>query len=279
MTAFVHIGVGKTGTSTIQHFLAHHRPALMERGFLYPQAGLVGTGHHGFYDPFTRQVADRVLDELAEEVGRTQPPRVIVSSEYLSYATPALVHGLRRVLEGDVKVLFYVRPQFEFISSTFLQAVKMGSDYRGSLDDYLRYHQNSCDYMNLVAPWSEVFGSDSIVSHVYHPSIVTSDVTRHFLTVVGIEGMDPPVEHLNPSLLPEFFDVVRVLDEGGIDPRLREQTVSRLLDASVRLRASSTASLISAETHEFIRERYGESNREFAARYLPESERHLLELS
>ena len=41
----VHLGMHKTGTTSIQHFLARHRRRLREAGILYPRAGTHGEQH------------------------------------------------------------------------------------------------------------------------------------------------------------------------------------------------------------------------------------------
>ena len=45
-TIFLHVGTHKTGTTSIQHFLARNRYELQERGFSYPDIHMLEDAHH-----------------------------------------------------------------------------------------------------------------------------------------------------------------------------------------------------------------------------------------
>lgn len=45
MTAYVHIGTPKTGTTTIQTFMAKNNEALKQKGFLYSTSIIAGWQH------------------------------------------------------------------------------------------------------------------------------------------------------------------------------------------------------------------------------------------
>jgi hypothetical protein len=162
------------------------------------------------------------------------------------------------------------------VASIFLQWVKDGWDYLGDLDQFFHEHWASFNYMNLVAPWVEEFGEDSIISRVYDPALIGSNVTQNFLSLVGLDHIAATNERLNPSLLPEFVPTIIALDNAGIDPRTRRDAISKLLDVSVQLASASRGGLVSPATEKRIRRIYSESNAEFAQRFLPDAHRPFL---
>lgn len=276
MTAYVHIGIGKTGTTSIQGYLAGHRVPLLKRGFLYPSAGLLGNAHYGFFELQSSKVTSASFDLLAQEIAEHPSANIVISSENLSFAPEAVIERFLQVLGGDTQILFYVRRQEELISSVFLQWVKDGWDYQGSVDRFFNDHWASFNFVNLIAPWAKHFGRENIVAHVYDARVIGQNATNHFLGLLGQSDLKAKNDRLNPSLLPEFFATVKSLDDIGIDGATRKEVVASLLEASIRLKKSSSLNLISQETRRRIVEMYAESNQEFAERYLPKSEREFL---
>ncbi|EIR9775691.1 hypothetical protein LYY52_001707 [Campylobacter coli] len=49
MTAYVHIGIAKTGTTSIQDFLTQNYDLLINQGFLYPKS------LHGIEEQYSRE--------------------------------------------------------------------------------------------------------------------------------------------------------------------------------------------------------------------------------
>lgn len=278
MAALVHIGIGKTGTTSIQSFLASNGSHLAARGVLYPVAGRIGNTHYGFFDVETGKIDEQAFEKLEAEVGSSQCERIMISSESLIYAPPMVIDRIRAALGADTRVLVYVREQLGLISSVFLQWVKVGTGYEGEISRFLEVHKASFDYAKLIAPWADAFGASHIEAHVYDKAIIGGSIVDHFLGVVGLAEITSAQEHYNPSLLPEFFAAIKHLDDEGIAPSARQQIVEHLLSASVSLRRCSTMSLITSETHERIRSLYSESNSIFAEQYLPEAERPFLQV-
>src|SRR5437016_5255870 len=100
---FLHIGTEKTGTTTIQSFLAQNRDRLREQGVMYPSApgnhnhialaayALRRTGitaRHRLRQPETfrevRQFRDELIDNLDAELRNANASNLIFSNEHLS---------------------------------------------------------------------------------------------------------------------------------------------------------------------------------------------------
>jgi hypothetical protein len=98
MDLLIHVGLHKTGTTSVQNQLYRHRECLLAEGILYPTSGLFGSQHalipgsvipkHFFLDRVQRSLCTNdYLKALSEEVAHTNPSLVILSSEVFSEIT------------------------------------------------------------------------------------------------------------------------------------------------------------------------------------------------
>ena len=274
MTLFLHIGIGKTGTTSIQRSLLAHRDALKNEGILFPSAGLRGHAHFGLYDnALTKDQWVSAIDALARECAEFSG-HVVVSSENLSYAPPEAIEELKAALPVEPNIVFYCRPQIDLIESAFLYWVQLGWDYRGSIDNFWQYHWASFDFNARVEPWAQRFGDDKIIAHVYDRRVVGPDVAQHFFKLIG-SRIQPNGQRFNQRLLPELFEVITKIDADAKNPSRREM-IQALLSVSEKLGPASKESLISPELAKNIGSRYEESNLLFANKYLPKNEGALL---
>lgn len=139
MRLLLHIGAGKTGTSTLQQTLRKGSRALAHHGVLYPRAGR-GDSHADMVCSFrsperlprgfgalrarstVRDIGDAFWDEVKSETDKVRPDVVILSSEHLFSNTPDELSALRTVLDDrfeEVEVVAYVRhPAAHYVSLT-----------------------------------------------------------------------------------------------------------------------------------------------------------------
>ena len=228
MKAYLHIGVGKTGTSTIQGFLHKNGPALQRQGFYYPacltrgrsgrqiKLAAYGLEDEVFTDP--RKILQvtqdklpafrsRVEEKLAEEIGEMPEDThtVIFSDEGMcSFKTPsevARIHGLLKPYFDEIKVIVYMRRQDQHSVSQHSQHLKAGRSGRKILRDtpYYRYDE-------LLDLWASGFGPKNVIPRIFERDrFPEGDVVHDFLQVCGVEfGSDfKTIGKLNESLSPE----------------------------------------------------------------------------
>jgi hypothetical protein len=130
----VHVGLPKTGTSTIQATLDARVDALAAVGVLYP-----GRRHRAHrlaaYDLLGQRVRGDDADvvpgafrRLAEEVTAHTGPNVVISDEGLGLARPRHVRRVVRELGGDrLHVVVGVRDMARTVVSTWQQNIMTGS--------------------------------------------------------------------------------------------------------------------------------------------------------
>ncbi|CUR57049.1 hypothetical protein NOCA2390006 [metagenome] len=132
-TVHVHIGLGKTGTSTIQRALAEQQQALREFGIHMPGGSHVDT-RRAVYDLMGRRIGGGDSETVtgawkpfARSVVASTAPTVVFSEEMLALARPRVV---RRLVESlaprRVIVIVTVRDLGRVLGSYWQQMVMMG---------------------------------------------------------------------------------------------------------------------------------------------------------
>ena len=139
MTAYVHIGTGKTGTTTIQVFLDENHEKLKEKGILYSNVNLSSNRHIyliyivDFYlkgkkeDSFVKDIIKKLKEELKQNPNKT----FIFSSEDILWwckdvenASIALKEFFTEIGFDDIKIIVYIRSQADLFLSLCSQEVK-----------------------------------------------------------------------------------------------------------------------------------------------------------
>jgi len=134
--AYVHIGLGKTGTSTIQRSLTENQAALAELGIEVPGAGH-GDARRAVYDLMGRRIAGADASDNARVAGAWAPyaasivassaPSVVFSEEMLALARPKQVRTLVSSLAPRrVVVIVTIRDLGRTIGSFWQQMLMMG---------------------------------------------------------------------------------------------------------------------------------------------------------
>lgn len=132
---FLHAGIHKTGTTSIQHLLNNARDALQENGFYYPRSGLIEgyPGHHNLAWEMSNNPQFRRdhggLAELLDEI-RGRPETIILSSEDFSTALfqPAFREFRESLISIGVEMVLvlYFRDQLEWIPRIYLSLIETG---------------------------------------------------------------------------------------------------------------------------------------------------------
>ena len=242
---FLHVGLPKTGTTTIQGALGERAGALTAHGVLVPggrQAQqLAAYDLLGQRIPGDDAVVAGALDRLLAEINAYDGPSVVVSEEELGLARPRHVHRLVRGLSGHrVFVVIGVRDLGRTLVSAWQQSVVMGattswSEYvagirqpetgptRAAAGFALRH-----DVLRVLDAWSAHVPADRIRLVTVPPRGAPSDVLpSRFAQAIGLPAsvwVDvPPVR--NASLGAAEVEMIR---------RLNEQLTGRLLLRQLR---------------------------------------------
>lgn len=221
----LHIGTGKTGSSTIQYLLSQSRPALLEQGVCYPGK----LGNHlpmamqfssvtSFYDNFDARVwhakdPQVLMAEQQESFEReinslpAHIDRVILSCEQFSQLirTPQDIgrfHAMLAPFFDDMEVLVYLRRQDGHYASMYSQDLRRGMVRRPRLSAG-REDIDIYNYEKLLDQWASAFGADRIKARIFERDTDKSyDVVTDFMAQTGIKTLPTPKDAAprNPSM-------------------------------------------------------------------------------
>ncbi len=232
--AIVQIGTEKTGTTTLQHFLAANRTRLAQNGFIYPRfCGAINhTGLAAFaLDPAKRDairqpfggddaadvpaMRERLRDAAAAELGSAGT--VIFCSEHCHsrLTTDEEVETLRGLLAeffDDVQISVYLRRQDQVALSLYSTRLKSGAVDRAILpqtdadDPYFNYDR-------FLALWENAFGRANVHVRLFdRRSLVGGSIVDDFLAAweLGAPEAYMPVADQNESLRPAAQEFLRL---------------------------------------------------------------------
>lgn len=168
--AIIHIGMPRTGSTSLQQVLATLRPRLGRAGLLYPELAPPGApdgadvNHQSLGEALDgrRPRAQRrtILERLDRTLAETDADTVILSYEDFSvqrpgFRAPETLAAIFARRGFAMEVAMAVKPPFEFLNSAYAhraQLVKEPRSFRG----YARAHRRSgrLDYRALIAPWA-----------------------------------------------------------------------------------------------------------------------------
>jgi hypothetical protein len=208
---FLHVGSGKTGTSTIQSFFRANRSVLKRKGYFYPSvpgeqrhkllfwAAKPGINHrqavafrnlHHFASQ--DELRNWLRRALREEIEAADCPNVVMSEEGLFSLLGAEFFALDNVI-GDlfdqVVILVYLRRQDDHLLSRYKQSLRVGRTH--TLEAVISRQPRYLDYYNRLHSLSEAFPRFDIRARVYSQSrLLDKPLITDVLDSIEIDDMD-----------------------------------------------------------------------------------------
>ena len=238
----LHIGLGKTGTTVLQRFLAQNREVLLERGIEYPQEGLVDHAHHLFSPHVPHYMQQRwtfvPVSDWAGPVSAKEASSILLSSELMSSASADEIAPYCNELRAhfDVRVVIYLRRQDHMLASTYNQQVKSGRQKRPLGATWLK-RLPAYDYLEKLRRWESAVGRDALVVRPFErEQLEGGDIRTDFLHhVYGMEVDEAFVlseDDPNPALASDVLEFKRQLNWVVTDRRFHRRC-NRLLQSFV----------------------------------------------
>ena len=201
---YLHIGLEKTGTTSLQVFLRANEAALRANGYSYlgddtrpysdrlghfPIAASFSSKCPEYIRPAKFRPATEVLGELRSDVEQC-PWHVVLSCEHFSsrLKDASALRLIRDALPNrSIKVVCYLRRQDDLALAAYSTAIKTG---RRQPFDVSQVTPKSWyfNFDKILSLWAEVFGPENIVVREYNRAqFAGGDVRHDFLTLLGID--------------------------------------------------------------------------------------------
>lgn len=287
---YIHIGTTKTGTSSLQNFMASNRQWLKERGVLYPDSQ--HAAHHPLAQSLIRDFTgskskhwqnfegDHVTlwEAFRAEVKASDCSTIVLSSEYF----PQLSNGKyqqhakemtdwlgQRFEDMDVRIVCYLRSLDKHLKSLYKQHLKvrmLTSTFAEDCTRRINTEHNSIFPHRALDLYTETFGSDNLILRKYARSeLKNGNIVDDFLSLIGISSREGAIADSprNPSLPDELIDTQRIVN-GIIGSRKEAHRIARQMamltaDPAAARPADGGRAIQDALQHEHnvLAERYG----------------------
>lgn len=275
----LHIGCGKSGTSSVQSFLGKNRDRFAERGILIPNGKMVfgkGNGQQVFYFESIKPLADagevltQRVEQAAARFGVDRLKAIIISAENLS--NPHHLHETFSKLHEsyDIWVVFYIRRQEDFYLSAWQQwFAKTGKPHSEWIT---KVPAGFGDWAAAIDRWDAI-SPERFIVRVYDKSrLEGGDVVRDFCAVLGL---DTDNFELEAKAQNESFGVhVSSLytDIASVFENVHDRRVETLLyDFGIRSAGKGrNETIFSAEELAYIRDSHADGNRRIKERFFPD---------
>lgn len=174
-TIYLHVGMHKTGSTTIQYFLYDNKDTLLLHDFDYLTDNCVEKAHqplgwsfHGVQSAIEKYCPWReqgVINYLENEIIRSDKNNFIISSEnlFLLNDMEFIERFFNRFKGFEFKVLVYLREQASFVESWYCELVR--ADYfklDKGIDDFVENPMYNLDYNSVLMQWSRFVKKENI---------------------------------------------------------------------------------------------------------------------
>jgi hypothetical protein len=186
----LHIGVPKTGSTTLQTALLENWDVLERRSCDYISAPKsAGIGRHNlaweFSDDPRFKPTDGTWEEARRHIEASSNAHFLYSSEVLSRLSPEAIGRIRSITAGlDVQVVMFVRNHVDLLESWW--ATRPWGDWDAFLK--ISLERPSLNFYSTYRRWADAFG-DGNVAVIPHET--TNDVVEAFCRAAGLDDVLP----------------------------------------------------------------------------------------
>jgi len=282
MEIIIHIGRHKTGTTSIQHFLALNEDLLLDRyGIYYPEIGRdpLMKYHHPLFRDWAENKKNldlQLINKIIENAKRKSASRILLSSEILSRDSITETNWLqlKEAFNEEILIIVYLRRQDKYLQSMHAEEILHGLIKSKST---IKDTKTNLDYFQFLAPICRTFTKNRIIVKSFDRAIKLG-LYKDFAKNLGITFNDEfrlPPDKLNQSLPWRYLNIVRYANDYPFIRRLFINNISmRLIFSLAKISPSffNTPLPLTEEQRQEILSRYEESNKMVARKYLGEED-------
>lgn len=208
---YMHIGVPKTGTSSLQTFLFNNRALLKEKGIFYPET-VNGWVQHAELWPlslknkYINNTSNIPFKKYKEQIDASQCNAAIISSELFCISS-SIEDYVELTSNYNTTYIVYVRSPLPFAQSLMLQNIV--NYYLDSAHDMSRLLATNklTEYISCQLDWITRFFhgmpcSKNVIIKSYDLAYEKGNLIQDFCSAIGIEDLGgfPPATYENAGL-------------------------------------------------------------------------------
>lgn len=301
-TVYLCIGTQKTGTTSLQRFMAMNTEALKKQGFCYPRMDSLGfeniynnrNGHFLAYLSFSetrvrdrekerkkREDAYRILEPIAKEY-----PNIVLSDEIIWYQCRKYKKFWQEVvaefekINCEVKVVVYLRRQDLLLQSLWNQRVKRKPCITQTFEDWLQgngYKWFPLDYYGHLMKIAQVVGKENMLVRVFEKGQfegTKNSLLSDYMQTIGLQMTDDFIidkQEVNFALSGNFIKMKQIMNSMPEYLEMDNFMWEELVSASVCQASQNKqekASMLSCEEWRLFMQQFEEGNRRVAQEFL-----------
>ena len=176
---YIHIGLPKTGTTSVQNFLFKNREELINFGFLYPETitsknfikgnkliGYNSLNDHNFIHDMKNygyEFHDIFFLKLIEEIkNNNNCDKLIISSENLIFAEKDFIKKIRSLFMGkEIKIIFTQRDYINWLNSYYYETIFSGRSTWSFSKFFNKMKSEILPYNKKINLWINIFNKKS----------------------------------------------------------------------------------------------------------------------
>ncbi len=299
-TVYLHIGLPKTGSTSIQYFVWDNRDVFEKLGICYPlfsyryeMVSFRRNGHF-LYAPYINEDGSRNntipapeyeegLNQL-EELGKKYD-RILLTDEGLWWGSHPRKNFWEQLKEDmnrrglDVKIIVYLRRQDSWLESHWAQNIKDGRTCL-TMHEYIGYMTKRgypLDYNAYISKLADLFGKDSVYVRILERGQFKGaehTLQSDFLDIFGLslsDGFTVKQDVYNTKFEGNYLEIKRLMN---LVPELRTrqhilfQGISEMDEQNPSKRDYSRYSFFAPEDRMDFQKQFEESNRQLASGFL-----------
>jgi len=217
---YIHAGMGKTGSTSIQEMFYCHQNYFWKQGIYYPFTGEMHCHHDVISDYFEKKIfwrtTDHYIDLLKKDISSKKPQKCLLSSElfYLRLDKKEVVERIKDIFKDyQVQIIVYVRRADKSLPSAYKQQV-MGFRYRELNKDFW-YVDHIEKLSGIKAAWG-ISNKDIIIRPFEKQQFYQNDLLKDFLDIIQVrdpKGVSDSMKTLNVkvNLSLDMIEYVRLM--------------------------------------------------------------------
>jgi len=219
---YIHIGIHKTGTTSLQKMLAWNRPYLKSKGLLYPHKCTWRGGHHNLAWELLADARTNTkygtIAALKAEIENNFDSICLLSSEDISrFALQQKKQLYNLFADYNPKIIVYIRNQFDYIVSSWSTVIRnetVSSKFKEYYNFCMKKRLNLLNYTTFLEEWANIFGKENLIIKIYNKNLgknLHQDFIHLLKAPINLNELKLP-ERSNTSLPYAQLNIVRIIN-------------------------------------------------------------------
>ncbi len=209
---FLHIGRGKSGSSTIQALISEYADFMTAMGVACPLSADGLSVHARLASALQTGKDLEALEKFRKDVRQNKRKKIFISAESLFNLKRARIRHLKRqVRDRELRLLCYIRDYPSWVQSIYGQRTKR-TDNLEDFDGFFQSIRPRVSALPGLERWAEVCGWAAMHVRPLQPeALAAGDLVADTLHALGVNALAPDLEDRNVAVHWMVLEMQRAL--------------------------------------------------------------------